>query len=160
MNEFDTLEKVKKLFEDLNLNGQNNTYFFAFKDTSSTGAAVLGGAAGALANGMVNGMEYPYDAVLVNKTENGIAMIFLEMEGLALVYKIEKMHLKNNEYVFIKNENIKEILVKKYALLNSTKKKIIIKTNDKKVYRLFANVNEPMLPYHKENFEKFMNQYK
>ena len=74
MNEFDTLEKVKKLFEDLNLNGQNNTYFFAFKDTSSTGAAVLGGAAGALANGMVNGMEYPYDAVLVNRTENGIAI--------------------------------------------------------------------------------------
>lgn len=70
------------------------------------------------------------------------------------------MHLKNNEYVFIKNEDIKDIIVKKYALLNSTKKKIIIKTNSKRTYHLFANVNEPMLPYHNENFEKFFNQYK
>ncbi len=147
MKEFDTLEKVQELFEKLNLNGEKNSYFIAYKDTASS-------------SGMVSGMEYPYDAVLVNVTEKGIAMIFLVVDGITLNFvKIEKLHLKNNEFVFIKNEDIRDVNIKKYALLNSSKKRISIKTNDKKDYKLYANINEPLLTYHNEGFEKFINQY-
>lgn len=147
MEEFNTLENVQKLFGDLNLNGEENNYFIMYKDYTK-------------ANGMVNGMEYPYDALLVNKTEKGLAMLLLVTKGITLNFtKLEKLHLKNQEYIVINNEDIQSITIKKYALLNSSKKRITIKTSDKKTYDLYANVNEPLLPYHNEGFEKFMNQY-
>lgn len=155
MEEFNTLEKVKKIFQNLNLNGEKNSYFIAYKDSTKQ-VGVLGGVVG----GMVQGMEYPFDAVLINRTEKGIAMIFLTVEGITWNFvKLEKLHLKNNEFVFIKNEDIKNITIKKYALLNSAKKKITIRTSDKKEYNLYANVNEPLLPYHNENFGEFIKQY-
>lgn len=147
MEEFNTLENVQKLFGDLNLNGEENNYFIMYKDYTK-------------ANGMVNGMEYPYDALLVNKTEKGLAMLFLVTNGITLNFtKLEKLHLKDQEYIVINNEDIQSVTIKKYALLNSAKKRITIKTSDKKTYDLYANVNEPLLPYHNEGFEKFMNQY-
>ena len=147
MEEYNTLEKIQKLFGDLNLNGEENNYFIMYKDYTK-------------ASGMANGMEYPYDALLVNKTEKGLAMLLLVTNGITLNFtKLEKLHLKNQEYIVINNEDIQSVTIKKYALLNSSKKRITIKTSDKKTYYLYANVNEPLLPYHNEGFEKFMNQY-
>lgn len=152
MEEFNTIDKCLNLFKSVNCIGNDNKCFIAYKDLSGAGTGLVGG--------MTNGMEYPYDAVLVNKTENGIGMIFLVSDGIVFNFpKLEKLHLKNNEYVFINNENISEIIIKKYALLNSSKKKISIKTNDGKTYKLFANVNETLLPYHNEGFNSFVNQY-
>ena len=87
-------------------------------------------------------------------------MLFLVTNGITLNFtKLEKLHLKDQEYIVINNEDIQSVTIKKYALLNSAKKRITIKTSDKKTYDLYANVNEPLLPYHNEGFEKFMNQY-
>ena len=120
MNEFDTIEKVQELFEKYNLNGEENNYFIAYKDYTK-------------ASGMVNGMEYPYDALLINRTEKGLAMILLVTDGVVFNFaKLEKLHLKENEYIVVNNEDIQRINIKKYALLNSSKKKIIIKTNNNK----------------------------
>ena len=152
MEEFNTIEKVKSLFEQVGCVGNDNNYFIAYKDLSDP--SVMG-----LAGGMNNGMEFPYDAALVNKTERGIGLLLLKSDSIFGAQKPEKLHLKNNEYIFISNEQIVEITVKKYALLNSKKKKIAIKTNTGKTYKFFANVDEPMLPYHNDNFNRFAVQY-
>ena len=147
MNEFDTIEKVQELFEKYNLNGEENNYFIAYKDYTK-------------ASGMVNGMEYPYDALLINRTEKGLAMILLVTDGVVFNFaKLEKLHLKENEYIVVNNEDIQSITIKKYALLNSSKKKITIKSNNNKTYDLYANVNEPLLPYHNESFDKFLKEF-
>ena len=154
MNEFNTLENVKRLFENLNLTGTQNSYFIAYKDMNKQ-MGINGGALG----GVVSGMEYPYDAVLVNRTEKGIAMILLVTDGVVWnMVKLDKLRLKDNEYIFIDNNEIQKVEIKKFALLNSSKKKISIKTNDK-TYYLYANVNEPQLPYHDEGFDKFMKEF-
>ena len=46
MNEFNELEKVKKLFEEVKCIGNENNYFIAYKDMQKS-------------SGMVSGMEYP-----------------------------------------------------------------------------------------------------
>ena len=154
MNEFTTLENVQKLFESLNLTGAQNSYFIAYKDMNKQ-VGMTGGALG----GVVSGMEYPYDAVLVNRTEKGIAMILLVTDGVVWnMVKLDKLRLKDNEYIFIDNSEIEKIEIKKFALLNSSKKKISIKTKDKKYY-LYANIDEPQLPYHNEGFDKFMKEF-
>ena len=161
MEEINTIEKCLELFKSVKCVGKENLIFFAFKDTAkATGpSAMLGGAVGAFAGGMVNGMEYPYDGLLINKTENGIGMFVLKQPGVPLTYKLEKMKLQKDQFIFYKNEDIDEIKVKKFALLNNKKKSITIKTSDKKKYMLYADVNEPKLPYHNDNFAIFIEQY-
>ena len=147
MNEFDTLEKVQKLFEKYNLNGENNNYFIAYKDYTK-------------ASGMANGMEYPYDALLINRTEKGLGMILLATKGLTFNFvKLEILNLKEDEFIVVDNELIQSVTIKKYALLNSSKKRITINAKDGKTYDLYANVNEPLLPYHNDGFDKFLNEF-
>ena len=69
------------------------------------------------------------------------------------------MELQKDKFIFYKNEDIKEIKIKKFALLNNKKKSIFIKTSDKKKYVLCADINEPKLPYHNDNFCKFIEEY-
>ena len=161
MEEFNTIEKCLELFKSVNCIGNENLIFFTYKDTAKSAgtAAMLGGAVGALASGMINGAEYPYDGLLINKTENGIGMFMVRQPGVPLTYKLEKMELQKDQFIYYKNEDIKEIKIKKFALLNNKKKSIFITTNDKKRYVLCAKINEPNLPYHNDNFSKFAEKY-
>ena len=161
MNEYNTLEKCLELFKSVNCIGKENLIFFTYKDTakSTSKASMLGGAVGAFAGGMVNGAEYPYDGLLINKTENGIGMFMVKQPGIPFTYKLEKMELQKDKFIFYKNEDIKEIKVKKFALLNNKKKSIFITTSDKKKYILCADIDEPRLPYHNDNFYKFVEEY-
>ena len=129
MESFNTLEKVKELFNSVGCEGNENCYFVALKDYKKAKSGVVGG------------MEYPYSGLLINATEKGLGIFYL------------------NSYFFIPNENIKEIKVKKYSILTSKLKSITIKTNDKKTHQLFANLEESTIPYHKENFAKFASKY-
>lgn len=146
MEEFNTLDKVKELFNKVNCVGQENYYFVAQKDLNKN-------------SGMVKGMEYPYDALLINQTENGLGIFYLKQKGIVFKTDLAKMKVDNESYFFIKNEDIKEIIVKKFALFNSKTKRLVIKTNDGKVHNLFANINEKLLPYQEENFSKFIEKY-
>lgn len=161
MEEFNTIEKCLELFKNVDCIGNENLIFFAYKDTAkaTSTAGMLGGAIGAFAAGMVNGAEYPYDGLLINKTENGIGMLIAKQTGVALSYKVDKMELQKDQLIFYKNEDIKEIKIKKFALLNNKKKSIFITTSDGKKYVLCADLNEPKLPYHNDNFAKFISQY-
>ena len=149
MEEFNTIEKVEKLFEGVNGLGSSNAFFVASKDKEKS-------------NGMVSGMEYPYDGLLINANEKGIGMFYLKsgaLSGLITLAKPSKMTLDKESYIFIPTDNIGEIKIKKFALLNSKTKRIEINTLDGKCHKIYANVEEKDFPYQKENFAKFIEKY-
>lgn len=146
MEQFNTIEKVKELFDKANCVGNENCYFVAYKDAAKN-------------SGMVKGMEYPYDAMLINQTENGLGMFYIKQDGIPFTYNLAKMKVDENSYFFVNNEEIKSITIKNWALLNSKTKKVIIKLNNGKIHQLYANLNEKLLPYHNENFPKFVEKY-
>ena len=49
--------------------------------------------------------------------------------------------------------------VKKFALLNSKVKRISIDTTDGKSHKLYARVEEKDFPYHRDNFNAFIEKY-
>ena len=161
MEEFNTIEKCLDLFKSVNCVGNENLIFFAYKDTakSTSTASMLGGAIGSFAAGMANAINYPYDGLLINKTENGIGMFMVKQPGVPLTYKLEKMELQKENFIYYKNEDIREIKIKKFALLNNKKKSVFINTSDGKKYIVCVNMNEPKLPYHNDNFAQFINKY-
>lgn len=144
MEEFDSIEKVIELFKNENGYGGNNTFFVAYKDLQKS-------------SGMVSGMEYPYDGLLMNQTEKGIGMFFLQQAGMVLTQTVTKMSIQKDHYVFIAKEDIKKITIKNYALINSKVKRICIDVNDGRSYKLFARLNEKTIPYQTENLTKFIN---
>lgn len=144
MEEFNTLEKVINLFKNVNGYGENNTIFVAYKDMQKS-------------SGMLSGMNYPYEGLLINQTENGIGMFYLQQSGLVLTQNVEKMTLNKEQYTFIAKKDIKKITIKNYALLNSKIKRISIDVNDGRSFKLFAKLNEKNIPYQTENFANFIN---
>ncbi|MBR3117435.1 MAG: hypothetical protein IKF36_06170 [Bacilli bacterium] len=144
MNEFDTLEKVIELFKTSNYYYDENNIFIVYKDMQKS-------------SGMVSGMEYPYEGLIVNETNKGLAMIPLKQGGIVLTQSINKMEIdKERDIIFIPKEDITSITIKNYALFNSKTKRISIKTNDGKNYLLFGKINEKSIPYQQENFTKFI----
>ena len=149
MEEFNTIEKVQELFKNINAIGDSNLFFVACQDKQKV-------------SGMVAGMEYPYDGLLINATDKGIAMFYLKagaLSGLFTLSNPSKMTLDKDNHIFIPASDIKEIKVKKFALLNNKTKRIEINTVDGKSHKLYANVEEKDFPYHKEGFAAFMEKY-
>lgn len=147
MEEFNTIEKVIELFKQSNNYGDENNIFVVYKDLQKS-------------NGMVSGMEYPYEGLIINETEKGFVMIPLKQKGF-LTQSMKKMQIdKERNLIIIPKENIISITVKNYALFNSSAKRISIKTNDNKNYLLYAKINEKDLPYQKDNFTKFIEIHK
>ena len=146
MTEFDTLEKVTTLFSDAGAQLSNNDFFIAFKDMQKN-------------TGMAGGMEYPYDAMLINANERGLNLLYLNQDGIPFKLKIEKMHVKPDAFHFISYDNIKNITIRKFALLNNKTKKVIIKTGDGKTHYLVVNLSEPTLAYHDAAFAAFLQKY-
>lgn len=150
MENFNTLEKVKELFNSVGCEGDENCYFVTAKNYAKAKSGVVGG------------MEYPYSGLLINATEKGLGIFYLNPEKASdVLFKVDiaKLKITENSYFFIPNENIKEITVKKYSVFNSKVKSVIIKTTDKKTHQLLANLNESLIPYHNENFAKFASKY-
>lgn len=145
MEEFGSIEKVEALFAEKGL-VSSGKYFIAYKDAAKS-------------SGFVNGMEYPYTALLIKFTEQGLGVFYVNQPGVGLKLSLEKMNVNKASYFFIANEDIKEIKIKKYALLNSSTKRITIKLNDKKTHCLFAKLNEDALPYHADGLAAFMEKF-
>ena len=149
MEEFNTIEKVRALFESVNGCGSENLFFVTCQDKQNV-------------SGMAAGMEYPYDGLLINATEQGIGMFYLKagpMSGLFTLANPAKMTLDRENYVFIPSSNIAGIKVKNFALLNSKTKRIEINTLDGKSHKLYAKVDEKDFPYHQQNFAAFIEKY-
>ncbi|MBQ3475626.1 MAG: hypothetical protein IJH20_05600 [Bacilli bacterium] len=144
MEEFDTLEKVIELFKKSKYYYDENNIFIVYKDMQKS-------------SGLKSGMEYPYEGLIINETNKGLAMIPLKQGGIVLTQSINKMEIdKERDIIFIPNEDITSITIKNFALLNSKTKRISIKTNDGKNYLLFGKINEKSIPYQQENFTKFI----
>ena len=149
MEEFNTIEKVEELFKSINAYGEDNAYFVACQDKQKV-------------SGMVSGMEYPYDGLLINDNEKGITMFYLKvgaLSGLITLSKPSKMTLDRENHIFIPASDIKEIVIKNFALFNSKTKRIEINTIDGKSHKLYANLEEKDFPYHREGFTKFLEKY-
>lgn len=95
----------------------------------------------------------------MNFTEEGIGFFHLVQPKLSLKILLEKLVINKDSYTFIKNENIKSIEVKKFALLDNKRKEIIIKTKDKKEYYLYQKIDDNLIPYHNANFAKLIEKY-
>ena len=147
MSEFDTLEQVAKLFRDAGCEGQSNCYFVARKDQRRAKSGVVGG------------MEYPYDAMIINQTENGLGMIYLNWtKTLTLnnnLTEVAKIRDVDAPFRFIPNEDIVEMNVKEGKLFDKGKVLMTIKTVDKKKHPLIAFADEQSLPWHAEGLRAF-----
>ena len=149
MEEFNTIEKVQELFRSANGLGSENLFFVACQDKQKQ-------------SGMAAGMEYPYDGLLINATEQGLVMFYLKagaLSGLITLASPAKMTLDRSNCIFIPTSDIKEIKVKNFALFNSKTKRIEINTVSGKSHKLYAKLDEKEFPYHKENFAKFIEKY-
>lgn len=69
------------------------------------------------------------------------------------------MKVFTDSYFFIKNDEIKSITVKNFAIFNSKTKRICIKLNNGKKHQLYAKLNETLFPYQNDNFPKFAEKY-
>ena len=91
MDEFNTIDKVQALFAAVNGLGNDNHFFVACQDKQKvTGAAA--------------GMEYPYDGLLINSNERGLAMFYLKagaLSGLVTLSSPSKMTLDKANCIFI-----------------------------------------------------------
>ena len=148
MEEFNTIEKVEELFKNINQEGKDNIYFVACQDKQKV-------------TGMAAGMEYPYDGLLINDNEKGISMYYLKgsaLSGLITLSKPSKMTLDRDNHIFIPVSNIKEIVIRNFALFNSKTKRIEINTIDGKSHKLYANLEEKDFPYQTEGFTKFLEK--
>lgn len=147
MEEFNTLEKVRQLFRSVGCEGNENCYFVAMKDAARA------------KSGLVGGMEYPYDGLLLNRTENGLGIFYLRyIKVLTLKADFSNMQIAPKDaYHFIPNGAIGKIDVKK-GMLNSKVKRITIKTTDRK-HCLMTRIDEPSIPYHRDNLAKFESLY-
>ena len=135
MEEFNSIEKVVELFRSINGLGQENAFFIACQDKQKV-------------SGVVAGIEYPYDGLLINLTERGIVAFYLKnpLGGLIGLSKAEKMKLARE---YLKDVDIKFSKVKR----------IVIDTADGKSHKLYARIDEKEFPYHKDGFAKFMEKY-
>ena len=146
MDEFDTIEKVKKLFEDKKCPSTNSIYLTLLKDYRKY-------------SGMAQGMEYPYAGLVLNISDEGIGYYYLVQPKFSLKVLLEKLVVDKDSYTFISKDDIKSIEVKKFALLDKKRKELIIKTNDKKTHYLCGLILDDKLPYHNENMSKLIEKY-
>lgn len=143
---YNTLDKVKKLFDDKNYQGNNNIYILMNKDPRKH-------------NGLVGGMEYPYMALLLNISDAGIGYFYLNFTKLLTVKKgYDNLNIYLDSYNFIPNDSILSVEVKKF-IFNKKKIQLIIKTKDKKVHYLFDNLENDAIPYYNENMLKLIEKY-
>jgi hypothetical protein len=149
MDEFNTIDKVQALFAAVNGLGNDNHFFVACQDKQKV-------------TGVAAGMEYPYDGLLINSCERGLAMFYLKagaLSGLVTLSSPSKMTLDKANYIFVPAQNIKGVTIKKFALLNSKVKRISIDTADGKSHKLYARIEEKDFPYHANGFNAFVEKF-
>ena len=146
MEEYNTLEKVTKLFKDKGIKGKEHLYDVLLLDNRKY-------------TGMMSGMEYPFLGLVMDFTDEGIGFFHLVSAKFSLTVSLEKLKLNKDSYTFYKNEDIEGIEVKKFALLDKKRKEVIIKTADGKKFYLYQKVEDGLVPYHNESFAKLIAKY-
>lgn len=143
MDDFKTLDKLEEYFKKVNCYGKENCCF-----TCSTRQNYMFGIIGVLISMKKNKNVMGY---LLNKNENGICLIPIVAETMSK----NKIDLDN--YVFIKNEDIDQVIIKNEDI-GFKQIKIILK--DKSKYILKASKKIINVDYHKINLDRFIEMYK
>lgn len=147
MNEYDNLEKVKKLFSDKGIkSSDDNIYLAMLKDYRKY-------------SGMVAGMEYPYSGLLLCISNEGVGYFYLNQPKFSLRVFLDKLVVDQDSYTFIDNDNIKKIEVKKFALLDKKRKQLLIQTTDNKKHYLGGPIVDDLIEYNTENMSKLIDKY-
>ena len=142
MKDFDTLEKLEEYFKKVNCYGKENCCF-----TCSTIQNTQFGLVGALISIKKNKNVMGY---LLNKNENGICLIPIVTD----TFTKNKVDLEH--YIFIKNEEIDQVIIKNEEI-GFKKIKIILKDKTKYVFKTSKKIKN--VEYHKTNLDKFIEQY-
>lgn len=143
IDEYNTIEKALALFNSVNGCGEYNNIFVSFIDMR-----------------VISEGPRP-DGYLINQTEKGLGMFFLHDTGYAWTSQnINRLRIDKGQYIFISREDIKSITIKNYNFINSKVKKVRIVLIGGYVFDLMIRLVEKDIPYHEENFNKFINSYK
>ena len=155
------------LFKNYNGLGNNNCIFYALYEKPITPAEI---AASVLLVGALNSVGASvigvqpsnnfYPGYLINVTENGIGLIPFEPSCFTTQYPINKMKIVPNSYIFINQEKIRNISVKKNPLcLKPSIRFVTIETNDGAKLNFRVSKKDKFITYQENNFTNFMNRY-
>ncbi|MBO5138615.1 MAG: hypothetical protein J6B89_03135 [Bacilli bacterium] len=87
-------------------------------------------------------------------------MIPLKNTKSIFVVKPENMVVQIGEFIFISNDNISDVKIKRLGLISAVDKTVDIKLKDGADFNLIVRNKEKLISYHEENFLKFVNKYK
>lgn len=177
MGDISTYENVLEMFKQVNCSGEHNNIFVAVKDISKGARAnstIIGGAVGGMVGytvGMIVGesIEARTNKIascnsiyyLINQTEHGIAILPLNGGSmLSSCANPEKLSPKFEEIMFFTYQELQDIEVKNFNMLNSRVQSVKITFADGKKIYFNVNVKEKFLPYQEECFANFMKLYK
>lgn len=169
--DFKTSEGVTEIFRSLGCIGNENCFFVTLKNynENTSPTAFLGGAVGVFIDSAMKSAQAEqqndlsrYEGLLINQTERGIGVIPLASKhGMQWTANAAKLTPQLDKAVFIPNENIESIEVKKSAPLNNRIQKVNIElTGGLPSIHQLARVKEKEIPYQEANFAVFMGKYK
>lgn len=161
--DFQTYAQAYALFEMVKGLRECNNIFVAMKDASSDGMGYRGG-------GIIGGMiaravdkkdafsNLAYDGLLINDTEAGIGVIPIVYKKITLTFDPSKMTAKPNRYFFIPKEEIKQVKIKN-VLLNSKRKRFVVKFENNKRVILLLSTKDKAISYQEQEMERLLAKY-
>ena len=153
MKEFDSLDKVIELFNRVGQNGINNIYIYSISNMQS--------AQGGFVAGMERGMQEAsenraWEGYLICLDEKGLGLIPLKNTKPLFVIKPENMLVNLESYSFFNYDEIDNIKIKRLNLISPVAKDVTIKLKNGIEYKLIVRNKEKKIPYHADNFSKFI----
>lgn len=150
MDNFDTLEKLTAYLKQTNCYGKYNYCFTAQKQERVNSAlmGIFGGAVGgAIAHKLNDSKAIGY---ILNKNDKGIAI-------LPITGDIKNPIIDSNNLVFLNNENIAKVIIKKDGFSFKIIK-IILNSKEEFSFRMANKIKN--IDYHEINLKKFIECYK
>ena len=157
MEDFNTLEKAKSLFNSAVPGEEWSGFFVGYKDINANTSTsyLLGGAVGGYMAGAKNAQEYPYDAMLVALGKNGIAYFPLQKTSLFKA-KLKDLVIEKDKCEYIPYNMIDKIVAKQFPLGKNKKFRMYVKNG--KNHCLIVSHKED-LPYHEAGTIELINRF-
>ncbi len=145
VNEF---YNIKALFAEKGCAGANDIYICAYKNPQKN-------------QGMAEGMEYPYFGLMMDATDNGIGIFYIENKDPAtlLVLSMKKAEILPDSFFFIPYSDMR-MTVKNFNIFNKNTKRITLEQlSNGKVHYLQAMVGDKMAVYNLDMIPKFSARF-
>lgn len=149
---YQKLENVEDLFKKVNCFGNEYNYCFGAaipKSILSVTFLSMGGAIGGLLE--ANRQKNKLHSFIVNKYEKGICLIPLYLDNKGIT------QMDIDGYIDLRNEEIESVKIKS---VDFSWKKVTITLKDERKYVMHVIKKNKAFPWHKDNFQSFMDIYK